>query len=378
MLEVQKYLASASLEQLADEYAIKVNQHDNLPLVILNYNQIESPKTHPIIRECRGLVLNSQTFEPVARSFNRFFNWGEVQDEQHLFDFTDFTVQSKEDGSLALLYHFNGWRTNTRGSFATDNMEFQPFTWHEGILKSLKLDSIDRVDRHLDQKVTYVCEFCSPWNKVVRKYDEPTLYLLTAFVTETGEELSHEECDKFAQDLNILRPTLYQFSHLDEIKTFLQDQSENDPTFEGVVIRDCNNQRWKIKSATYLGLHRLKGDSLFNPKHLIPFILTGEEDELLVYFPEVKGRFYEIKSIVNEAYISLLESWLDNQDIEDRKDFAIAVKDEEFAGFLFHLRNKLETDGNITSSDIKSEWRDSEQMIFKKLFYKKLNYGLRA
>ena len=54
MLNVQKYLQTKTLEDLNSEFAIKIAEHpDGLPLVILNYNQIESnPKTHPIIREC--------------------------------------------------------------------------------------------------------------------------------------------------------------------------------------------------------------------------------------------------------------------------------------------------------------------------------------
>mgnify|MGYP000921629595 FL=1 len=76
MLEVQKYLKSGkTLEDLKNELAIKTTHHDSLPLVILNYDQIESrPKDHPIVRECRGLTLRSDNFDLVGKSFNRFFN----------------------------------------------------------------------------------------------------------------------------------------------------------------------------------------------------------------------------------------------------------------------------------------------------------------
>lgn len=126
MLQVQKFLIDNGVDALVNQYAIKICQHDELPLMILNYDQIlSSPKTHPIVRECRGLVLNSQSYELIARSFFRFFNWGEVVDEMPLFDFNDFAVQTKEDGSIILLYNWRGqWHINTRGSFALDNMQF--------------------------------------------------------------------------------------------------------------------------------------------------------------------------------------------------------------------------------------------------------------
>ena len=109
MLAVQQYLQSGkSFDDLIAELGIKVTRHDTLPLAIVNYDQIASPKTHPVVRECRGLVLNTDTLEVVARGFNRFFNWGEVADEMPLFDFSDFVVQEKVDGSFVLLFYFAG------------------------------------------------------------------------------------------------------------------------------------------------------------------------------------------------------------------------------------------------------------------------------
>jgi len=368
MLAVQEFLRTKSFDDLTDELAIKITRHDSLPLAILNYNQIDSPKVHPVVRECRGLCLNSETHDVVAKGFNRFFNWGEVVEEMDLFDFSDFVVQSKEDGSLVLLYQFDGkWRANTRGSFAEDNMQYQGFTWTEGICRAADQPNLEELGIRLNPQFTYVCEFCSPWNKIVRRYPKPVLYLLTAFDKE-GNELTTAQCDGFAHGAGLLRPTLYQFNSIDEIQKFLQQQAEADPTFEGVVIKDRLGHRWKIKSATYLGLHRLRGEGdTFNPKHLLPFILAGEEDELLTYFPEVKETFYEAKCKVLEAYVSVLELWADHWRIEDQKDFALAVKDcSPFASILFSVRKKEGT--KQVSAHVKQEWREATQLILKKLF----------
>lgn len=367
MLEVQKYLMSGkTVENLTDELGIKAAYHPSLPLVILNYDQIESPKTHPLVRECRALVLDTTDWSIAARSFSRFFNWGEVQDEQHAFDFSGFIVQSKEDGSLVVLYHFDGdWHANTRGSFAVDNMEFQNFTWRDAFCKALGINSLSELKGRLDETVSYICEFCSPWNKIVRRYDQPQMYLLTAF--RGVQELSPAEVDILAGDL-FKRPTRYNFCSIEEIQSFLQEQSANDATFEGVVIRDRHGNRWKIKSATYLGLHKMRGegDNVWNPKHLLPFILTGEEDELLTYFPEVRGTFYEFKSAVMEAYSQLLEVWGDYWQVAEQKDFALLVKDKPFSSVLFSVRKKYGTQQR--AAHVKQEFRENESIILKKLF----------
>ena len=67
MLNVQNYLRSGkTLDDLTDELGIKSTPHENLPLVILNYSQIDSPKTDAIVRECRGLILDKRDWSGQA------------------------------------------------------------------------------------------------------------------------------------------------------------------------------------------------------------------------------------------------------------------------------------------------------------------------
>lgn len=366
MLEIQKYLLSGKTTlNLNEELGINAAIHPHLPLVILNYDQIDSPKTHPIVREARGLVLNSQDWSVVARSFPRFFNWGEVQDEMGLFDFSDFIVQSKEDGSLVIIYYYDGsWHANTKGSFAIDNMQFQEFTWRDAFCQGLKINSLNDLDSKLDRNISYVCEFVSPWNKVVRRYDNPHLYLLTAF--QGLNEIHHQQVDSMTSGL-FSRPQKYNFSSVEEIQQFLRDQASNDPTFEGVVICDHQGRRWKIKSATYLGLHRLRGegDNMYNPKHLLPFVIANESDELLTYFPEVTEAYLKLKEKVENYYNSLLELWLEHHNIESQKDFALKVKDHRFSSILFQVRK--EHGSNQTEKEVRKKFLESESLILKNL-----------
>lgn len=367
MLQVQQFLQTGTFDDLTNQLGIKVVKHESLPLVILNYDQIESPKCHPIVRECRALVLHADTHQVVGKSFDRFFNWGEVLDEAALFDFSDFAVQSKEDGSLVLLYHFDGrWRVNTRGSFAQDNMQFQSITWEQGIVqKALGVHCLEELS--LDPSICYVCEFCSLWNKVVRSYPTPTLFLLTAFDRNTLRELTIDECDQIALACpNFRRPVVYRFKGIDEIQAFLEEQSAADPTFEGVVIRDRHGHRWKLKNPTYLSLHRMKGngDNLFNPKNLLPFILSGEEAELLLYFPEVEEAYRSAKAKVDEAYENLRKVWAEHHAIEVQKDFALAIVGKtKFTGILFQLRKQCGKEQ--TEADLKNLWKQSADAILK-------------
>lgn len=75
MLEVQKYLKTHSLEELKDEFDINYKEYDDR--VILKYRIDSKPKFHPIVKECRGLILSLPNFDVIARGFDRFFNYGE-------------------------------------------------------------------------------------------------------------------------------------------------------------------------------------------------------------------------------------------------------------------------------------------------------------
>ena len=354
MLHIQKYLENHTLDDLDIEFSIKVVYHDSFPLLVLNYSQIDSPKTHSITRECRGLVLNAETFEVVAYPIRRFFNWGEIQQEMNLFDFSDFVIQEKVDGSFINLFYFNNkWMVTTRGSFCQNKLQFGNLTWEEGICRALKVDNLQEI-KGLSTDTNYIMEFCSPWNKVVRQYVEPQCFLLTAF--RDGQELS---ADFFVDNPNIIKLSKYYFNTIDNIKIFLKEKEEFDPTFEGVVIRDCENRRWKIKSATYLSLHKM-AYNMFHPKYLLPFVLAGESDELLCYFPEVKGEYFKLKTKVDEWYETLKELWNNYKNLESQKEFALAIQGKTpYTSVLFNLRK--------SGGELKDEWRQSEKNILKNL-----------
>lgn len=369
MLEVQKYLQANSLEKLQEELHIDCTFHPEDTRVILNYCQIDSPKTNPIVRNCRGLILDQKDWSIVAKGFYRFYNWGEVQEEAKEFDFSNFHVQSKEDGSYINLYYYNGsWHVSTRASFANGSINNAiNYSWKQVFEIALGLKDINNI-KGLDANVNYVFELTSPYNKVVRYYNEPKAYLLSAFRQE--EELSIAYCDEIAERIGCKRPILYSFTSIDEIRNFLDKMGNDDPSFEGVIIRDANNNRWKIKNETYMALHAMfNNGNLFRPKYLLPFIFKNESDELLVYFPEVKDVYFEVKEIVDSHYFTLEKTWEQYWQIENQKEFALAIKGVKFGWMLFELRKNHGQ--NQTKELLTQMWRQQDLPSLNRSLFKK-------
>jgi hypothetical protein len=363
-LEVQKFLRNGNtVEDLNTLYGIKSCYNDEKSLVILNYDQIESRKDVQIARECRSLTLELNSYNIVGRGFSRFFNWGEMAEEMPLFDWSSCWAHDKEDGSIGILFNYKGkWLYNTRGSFGEGEVGFSGKSWQQIFFEIVPLETIEKV---CYPKFSYVFELCTIHNKVVRTYSTPQAFLLAEFGNRNGCEVRSEVVDQDAKDLGCSRPRQHYFKSIDEVIKFLDETGKNDATYEGVVLCDINNRRWKVKNPLYLSLHKLRGegDNLFNPKYLLPFVLAGEEAELLIYFPEVKDAFYEMKTRVNKEYDTMVELWEETQNIELQKTFAQSIVPQtKFSSILFRVRR-----GEGSLRDI---WLKSSDLILKTLYNK--------
>jgi RNA ligase len=153
-----------------------------------------------------------------------------------------YTVQEKMDGSLGIIYYYDGkWNVATKGSFTSD----QAIKATE-MLKKYNLSSVPT-------NLTLLVEIIYPANKIVVKYDEENLVLLTVVDNSSGYE--------FYNTKNTTIPTIEQFT---TPKTFnytipemiaLQKTIPKDE--EGFVVRFENGLRVKIKGEEYLRIHKM-------------------------------------------------------------------------------------------------------------------------
>ncbi len=331
---VQDFLRKQSLEKLEEYYGIKNTKHED-GRVILNYSQIDSAKhkTNPIVRECRGLVLDSKNnWELVARSFTRFFNLGET-DEHNQFNWSSSYTYDKLDGSLILIYYWGGmWHLNTRGSFGEGEVNSSGMKWRE--LFTLALPNWKKLDKNF----TYCFELCSRYNKVVTDYPTPSAVLLSAFQRE--DELSHDDCEELSDRLDLIMPQVYSFGSVDQVQRILKQAEEYDPTFEGYVLRDSNNLRIKVKSSSYIMLHRQFSNKNINSSFLYSTVLKNEISEILNYFPELKSNIEKAKKDIESVVDQINVLYNDSIDIKSRKEFAKKVISFKYSWILFQCRDK--------------------------------------
>lgn len=347
-LHVQKFLREFGISKLKEQYGIKVREYSN-KLIVLNYDQLNSPTLHPITKECRCLILDAaNNYEVVSRSFDRFFNLNEKPDSTIKTFSNDMELFEKLDGSIINIYFYqNKWNISTKSAaFAEFSFKENSLPFKDIILQTLKLDekSFQEVaNKILKPDYTYIFEFTGE-NKVIKNYKENSLSFLAMRHIKTGEY--NKNIDRIdLTSLNIKRPKKYKLNSMDDIKTNLKQLSGFD---EGFVLYKNGMPIAKIKTLAYLTMALINGEQGFSTKNLTKIVISGEESEFLTYFPQYKNQIDEIKSKYNDFIHKFKNLWNISKDIIDKKEFALSLinEDQTMKSILFLAKKEQPKDIN--------------------------------
>lgn len=336
MLAVQEWLQnnSGGFTRLKHEFGIEPTFHEYDSRVILNYNQLSSPKLNLIVKECRGLVLDRYNYDLIARAFPRFFNTGECLDLHSKFNWENCTSSEKVDGSLILTYMYQGVpHLNTRASFGGGTVGQSELSWRELFSEA---QPNWREVQSANSDLTLVWELCSRENQVVRYYPKPIAYFLSAFSGEC--ELTIDEYDTIANYWILNTPTQFKFHSQSAITQFLEATAKFEPTFEGIVVRDNSNLRMKVKSKSYLELHRTVNNHKLTTERIVAIILSMGADEFLTYYPDYTDLVRPIELKIEELRQNINEMWPQVINIANQKEFALAINHLPYKAVLFSAR----------------------------------------
>lgn len=342
---VVDFIREKGLQALTDELGVAVREYDDF--ICLNYDMIESPKAHPVVMECRGLILNRHTMEVVCRPLTRFFNFGEADTQD--FDFSNCRILEKADGSYIKIW-FNDvdrrWEIGTRSTaFAEPNHAFgskTDWTFREAVLDAMHFTEEQFQDCMFvhNQNFTILAEYVSPFNRIVTRYDEPHMVLLGAR-HRNGEEkqnliLLFESLKN--NKMNVRLPEVYNANSVDEVLKMCEELPD---LKEGFVCQEIvTGRRVKIKNKQYIVAHQLRGNGTPTLNNIMEVVLSGETDELLSYFPEFSVFIDPVEYAKKVMLHSADMAYTDNWHHESQKDFALSIKDLDCAPILFAARKK--------------------------------------
>lgn len=322
-------------EELVNSKHLRKTEKDDL--VLYTYSELctYEGKWNEYTRAARGLILNKNTGEVVAKPFPKFFNLGEMPETQILnLPNETYKVFEKVDGSLGILYFYNHkWNIATKGSFTSP----QALKATE-ILKKYNLE-------YLRTDCTFLTEIIYPENKIVVNHNgAEKLVFLGGFENETGNELIFEHSP--INNMEMTKSYNYTIEQMIELKKTLPKDEE------GFVVKFENGLRLKIKGDEYLKIHKIISN--LSP---ISFWETMNEGkvpkEYLVQIPEEFKKDFEpiVESLEKQYQKVSYEILLDfaklpvrEQTPEARKQVGLFLKDNKLkhgqAMFPILLDNK--------------------------------------
>lgn len=350
MLNVQQYLKQFSLpetalNQLHLDFGIKIKKYSDR--VVLNYDQINSPRFHDIADECRGLILSYPSFDVLAQTYKRFYNLGENSFQPS--NWSEWTLFEKADGSLIYFYEIpdHSWEIATRGTaFAEASMLNQLMTFRQGVLCTLGFDesAFQAWCRHnLRSGFTYIFDYCGPENRIVTPYQESVLVMHGCVDNTSGQD----DFLEMERVIALHHPKIrcarrYAVHSTDELNQAIQDLGGLEEGFVCYNTKSLiNNEplRIKVKSPSYLVVHKMRGDTgVLSAKGAITLFLDDAGHEYLTYYPEDKPMIDKVSTAYHQLLEEITAVWNATQHISEQKEFALAVKDYKFSAILFKLR----------------------------------------
>jgi len=320
---------------------VRSQTHPDFPeLSIFNYTEdVQFRKRwNKITLACRGLILNNQTGEVIARPWEKFFNLGQM--DNRIESHAPVEVTDKMDGSLGILYRDPNGKTAiaTRGSFASEQALHATKLWDEEY--AMYHDFNEDIDEY-----TFLFEIIYPENRIVCNYgDMDDLVLLGAVHKERGYYLGPGEAHGI---LGWMGPTTEVWHYNAFVDAIGAPEREGK---EGYVIRSGRNIV-KLKQADYVELHRIVTN--LSPKTVWEMLSQGKRvADICADIPDEFHKYVEdIGDALHMEFTGIhMSATLDFKDCEyalwngdpdktniSRRAWADQIKKKQYPALLFMI-----------------------------------------
>jgi putative RNA ligase len=331
-LRLDQYLDVERLQRYINDGYVMTNHHPYLPLTLYCYSRkaIWEDLWDDVTIRTRGLIVDDDTQEIVARPFEKFFNIdtaGRPETYSQNLPHDNFRplMTEKIDGSLGIMWSYKGYYgIATKGSFVSEQAIWATTWIHEHLKTRPEFPS----------GTTPVFEIiCEGIQHHVVHYGQDRLVLLGVIDNETGVELPYHRLCQTAYNNLIECVRAYTLSVADAV---FQDRPNHEGYVASWIFQDAPPFRIKLKHQTFLKNQRLLHTA--TPKNILELLMQGKKDVLLqwsVYAaPSIRAYIDKwIKTLEDEyhhvfrtAHILLFEAM---QKFTTRKEVALFLQEPE-------------------------------------------------
>ena len=326
---------------------------DGREYVVFNYRlaSYEDFKNHDA-RELRGLMfLKDEKFGtwetfPMLPKF-----WNVNENEYTLYDnikgWEVESIANKEDGSLIAFVPSVGDESilaRTKMSFDNEQAKMAQELYKEKYGKEFAFVVLAL---YHDFDVILYFELVSPKNRIVLKYGESELRLISGRFRKSGEILSKESLEdihNIFQDYGV-PVKLAEHEENRSLEELLEERKHIENK-EGWVIKFKNGDLVKLKTEWYVREHKIR-DGLNFPNAIIEMVLNETIDDLLSELEPGSEERVFVEEIVEKVdhYFNHVVKYVEEkkkeyEEMGDRKEFALKNKDNPYFGLVMQALNK--------------------------------------
>lgn len=352
-LSIVTYIKIHGLDKAVKVFKLKMKDYGYK--VLLKYDQIESDMALSEVQDCRGLVLEKDTWKVMSLAFRKFFNSAEGHASK--IDWDSAYIFEKCDGSLIQVYWdwvAEKWCAGTSGMAEGEgevndkpNTTFAGLFWD--VVNTYETFNAD----NLLKGYTYSFELMTPYNIVVKPHGFSHVAMLGVRDLESLNEVAYhvfkEDCE-----LNIGLPAVraYDMNNVSNAGHLMATFEGMPFTEEGYVVCDKNFNRIKLKNPAYVAAHHLKSKTSLH--YIMTIVKTNEVEEYGATFPERFDEINELKLKYDELILKLENVWDELKEFkpknitkEEQKRFAMKVFEiiakydvKPFSGMFFALKDR--------------------------------------
>ena len=247
---------------------VQVAHHKEFPLSIYTYGRktVHENLWDAVTSKCRGIIVNRETGDVVARPFEKFHNYGGTLYQGDL-DRGQLYVWEKMDGFLITGYCWAGeWYAASKGSFHSIHAK-----WATRVLQALNLKALPQHDW------TPIFEGLHPSLRIVVDYGKrEELVMLALIHIESGMEVYPDYLRHCADELGCTTPRSFDLTLDTAVKRSYAGTSNE----EGYVLTwyrpPQQSFRLKLKFVDYLRLHRMVTG--VSPKRIWECLASGSSE----------------------------------------------------------------------------------------------------
>ena len=293
---------------------------DNISSFNFTRDAFFSKRWDELTTKARGLFMNVETDEVVARGYEKFFNIGEKRETE----ITHLAIKYKEpivcyekyNGYLGILSMVNG--ELFFASKSTNQNEHSE--WFKQIFEKLNVDREEVIDFLNDNDVSLVFEVIDPVNDPhIIKYTEPRLVLLDIINNDTHfYKWEYNEVVNLGKKINCEYKQIYkQFDNFREFHKWYIEVTDEDnfniQNIEGVVV-ECGKMMAKMKFPYYNFwklMRRIKDQ-----------VAHGSRVQLSKLYNDTANYFYDYckkkdADFLGKSIIELRDDFVENYEVEN-------------------------------------------------------------